>query len=161
MRRFARLLEAIVKRRAEYPPTIGDAARRAWKREHCFFEGYRAARDAIEHIDGEVTGTNRRYFELHNDYFEVVPGKRAFVNRRALAVPQQVWLEILAAADDDVRNGPRVQLLRLMHQRARQLQAMGAPPSPIAYCTHVSSNVPLKRTDGEAVAGDGVPSTPG
>jgi hypothetical protein len=58
MRRFARLLEAARHRRSEYPCMVAEALDPEWRSHRDELDRYRKPRDAIEHIDGEVTQTN-------------------------------------------------------------------------------------------------------
>jgi hypothetical protein len=95
MRRFARLLEATKGQKHEYPKDVGEAIDLTWKKTRSFFADYREARDAIEHIDGEVNGYNRRFFSLYGDSLEVVDGRRALISRTALETVERAWAEIV------------------------------------------------------------------
>ena len=74
MRRIARLLETARRYRDEYPNDVGEEIVLAWKKNRNFFNDYKKARDAIEHIDGEVNGYNKKFLGLRGDYLEVVQG---------------------------------------------------------------------------------------
>jgi hypothetical protein len=95
MRRFARLLEAAKSRKHEYPQDVGEAIALTWKKTKSFFDDYRKARDAIEHIDGEVNGHNRKFINLLGDSLEVVDGKRAYITPRALKTVERAWAGIV------------------------------------------------------------------
>jgi hypothetical protein len=105
MRRFARLLEAARSRRTEYPPEIAEAIETSWKASKAFFDQYRTARDAVEHIDGEVRGTNRRYLNLSGNSLEVVDGVRVEISARAVDVPKRAWERIMEAVAKPARTG--------------------------------------------------------
>ena len=94
MRRFARLLEAAKSRKNEYPPDVGEIIDLTWKKLRAFLDNYREARDAIEHIDGEID-LHTKFTNISGDYFEVVEGKRAHVTLLALQTVEQAWAEIV------------------------------------------------------------------
>jgi hypothetical protein len=122
MRRFARLLEAARHRRSEYPCMIAEALDREWRSHRDELDRYRKPRDAIEHIDGEVTQTNHRFLSFTNDHFEVVGGNGALVNRAALATAASIWQAILHQAErtaDARRPGGAIsQLLAVLRLRS-------------------------------------------
>ena len=91
MRRIARLLETARRYRDEYPNDDGEEIVLAWKKNRNFFNDYKKARDAIEHIDGEVNGYNKKFLGLRGDYLEVVQGKRALVTLAAFHVAESAW----------------------------------------------------------------------
>src|SRR5205823_6057801 len=70
MWRFARMLEAIQSAKQGYPKEVQDAISLTWKATKPLLDAYRIARDAIEHIDGEVTGSNS-FTNLYGDELEV------------------------------------------------------------------------------------------
>jgi hypothetical protein len=126
MRRFARLLEAAHTRSPEYPAPIAEAIRLAWKSSRAFLEQYRLARDAIEHIDGEITGANHRYMNLWNDQLEVVAGTSVAISAPALEVVDRAWRRIVDAVaaparEEQLRFG-RLVLLNILRQRLHTLQ---------------------------------------
>lgn len=96
-RRFARLLEAARSKRHEYPREVGDVINLTWRKTKAFFERYREARDAIEHIDGEVNGHNWRFLNLWGNQLEIVNGRRADISQAALNTVEKAWAGIIAA----------------------------------------------------------------
>lgn len=123
MRRFARLLESAVGARQEYPPNVCGKLHVLWRENRRFFAGYTEPRNAIEHIDGEVTGRNYRFMNLTNDYLEVVSGTGVRINRAALMRAAQVWRDLMIqverAADLKRRGSWLRTFLVLLAERAR------------------------------------------
>jgi len=117
MRRFARLLEAAKSRKHEYPQEVGETIALTWKKTKSFFDDYREARDAIEHIDGEINGHNRKFINLLNNSLEVVGGKRAHITPRALETVERAWAGIV-----EIIIRPRVRAI-LMKRFLLMLQA--------------------------------------
>lgn len=97
MRRFARLLEATRAHNCDYPKDVASAITLSWKKKKSFFDQYIEARNAIEHIDGEVNGYNKRFINLINDSLEVVAGKHAPITQTALCTVESSWNEIVDA----------------------------------------------------------------
>jgi len=85
-RRFGRLLEAVHAKRQDYPPAVVPAIRLAWRSSCATLEPFRHARNAVEHIDGEITGANRRFLNLFDDKLEVIPGRTVAIAHAGLAV---------------------------------------------------------------------------
>jgi len=104
-----------------------------WKKNRIFFDDYREARDAIEHIDGEVKGYNRRFFNLQGDSLEVVPGKCAYITRTALETVERAWEEIVKGIMRPVETRVRVALLAMLlsvlHERIEKLNSLKAIPN--------------------------------
>ena len=128
MRRFARLLESAKSRKCEYPQEVGDAIDLAWKKTRTFFDDYREARDAIEHIDGEINGHNRKYANLWGDYLEVVDGKRVYITPAALKTVERAWAGIVEAimrpAEARVRAAFLKTFLRVLGARIERLKTV-------------------------------------
>lgn len=125
MRRFARLLESAKSKRHEYPREVGDAIDLTWRKSKAFFEKYREARDAIEHIDGEVNGHNWRFLNLWGNQLEVVDGRRADISQAALNAVEKVWADIVAAIMRPVEARVRSALIRiLLHMLNARLQQL-------------------------------------
>lgn len=114
MRRFARILEAAKSRKHEYPKDIAQALDLVWKKNKAFFDDYRETRNAIEHIDGEVNGYNRKFLNLWGDYFEVVDGKRALITHKALKTVEEVWEEIVNAIMRPTETRVRIHMLAIL-----------------------------------------------
>jgi len=133
MRRFARLLEAAKSKKHEYPPEVGDAIDLTWRKTKGFFEKYREARDAIEHIDGEVNGYNRCFLNLWGNQLEVVDGRRADISQAALDTVEKAWAGIIAAimrpVEARVRCALMQILLRMLDARLQQLNGRDAAPN--------------------------------
>ena len=119
------MLEAADSTRAEYPRNVASVIRLAWKANRAFLEGYSEPRNAIEHIDGEVTGANHRFLSLQNDFLEVVAGTGATVNRKALSVAESAWCAVVIQVEIavDIQNPRSVvrDLLRVLALRKEQL----------------------------------------
>ena len=133
MRRFARLLEAARSKTHEYPRDVGDVIVLAWRKNKAFFEKYREARDAIEHIDGEVNGRNRSFLNLWGNQLEVVDGRRADISQTALDTVEKAWAGIIAAIMRPVEARARCALmqilLRMLDARLQQLNGRDAAPN--------------------------------
>ena len=114
MRRFARILEAAKSRKHEYPNDIAQALDLVWKKNKAFFDDYRKTRNAIEHINGEVNGFNRKFLNLWGDYFEVVDGKRALITHKALKTVEEVWEEIVKAIMRPTETRVRIHMLTIL-----------------------------------------------
>jgi len=125
MRRFARLLEAAKTHKHEYPQDVGEVIKLTWRKNKFFFDRYREARNAIEHIDGEVKGHNTRYMNFENDCFEVVVGARADITLSALETVESAWAEIvkeiLRPAEERVRIVLIKRLLVILQARVEHL----------------------------------------
>jgi hypothetical protein len=103
LRRFARLLEATVAHKHEYPKNVSETIAICWRKRHDQFYRYKDPRDAVEHIDGEVTGQNHRFINVWGDELEVVDGQKVPINAAALELAEATWREIsvqLRRADD-------------------------------------------------------------
>jgi hypothetical protein len=133
MRRFARLLEAAKSRKHEYPLDVGEKIDLTWKQTKHFFDGYRVARDAIEHIDGEVSGNNRRFINLWGNELEVVDGKRIQITTTALKTAESAWAGIveviLRPAELRVHTALIKRLLLLLQARIEYMKNLGAAPN--------------------------------
>ena len=121
MRRFSRLLEAATGRLREYPSEIGKAIKLSWRAAKPHLDTYRVARDAIEHIDGEITGTNHRFMNLRNDRLEVVEGIEVPISQSALDVAERAWKRIMyavtAPAKDAARRPTRQRFLLVLQAK--------------------------------------------
>jgi len=121
MRRFARLLHAAHRARNEYPVNVAQALDLQWKSNRAFFDGYTRPRNAIEHIDGEITGANHRFLNITNDYLEVVTGVGASVSGNAWNAAYGVWraiiLQVALAVDARKQGGAIASLLRVLARR--------------------------------------------
>jgi hypothetical protein len=130
MRRCARMLEALQAARTEYPGETQRAIDIAWKSTRAFFEPYRDARDAIEHIDGELAGKTH-FMNLYDNELEVTNGVRVAVSADALAVVQAAWQRVLGSMlrrfDDYARPQLLLQLVHLLEWRQEQLSQQGMP----------------------------------
>ena len=133
MRRFARLLEATRAHKNEYPREVGEAITLTWKKTKSFFDDYREARDAIEHIDGEINGTNWKFTNLWGDILEVVDGKSAPITPKALETVERAWqgivAEIMRPAEAKVRGVFMRRLIFALRSRAEQLQSLESEPN--------------------------------
>lgn len=127
MRRFARLLKLMKSRKSEFPQYVGDAIDLAWKKNRSFFNNYKEARDAIEHIDEKLEGHNK-FHSMLGDYFEVVEGKRAHITQTALNTAEGVWEEIVKAimrpVEERVRGGLMRRILSVLQARTEKLVAL-------------------------------------
>lgn len=133
MRRFARLLESAKSKRHEYPREVGDAIDLTWRKNKKVFERYRVVRDAIEHIDGEVKGSNSRFLNLWGNQLEVVDGRRADISQAALNIIEKGWADIVAAIMRPVEARVRSALIRILlhmlNARLQQLNGRDAAPN--------------------------------
>jgi len=133
MRRFARLLEASKTHNRDYPRDVASAITLSWKKKRGFFDQYREARDAIEHIDGEVNGYNRRFVNLWGDSLEVVAGKRAPVNLTALRTVENSWAEIvdsiMCPREVRVRSALTRRLVSVLRARVESLSSEDKSPN--------------------------------
>jgi hypothetical protein len=131
VRRFARLLEAAKGAAREYPAPIAEAIATAWRSAKPFLEQYRIARDAIEHIDGEITGSNKRFMNLWHGELEVVTGTQVAISAVALDVIERAWRRIADAVTAPARAealGPvREALMAALRDRVVKLDAAERP----------------------------------
>jgi len=114
MRRFARILEDTKSRKHEYPKDTAQAIDLTWKKNKAFFDDYREARNAIEHINGEVNGYNRKFHNLWGDSFEVVDGKRALITHNALKKVEKAWKEIVKGIMLPIETRVRIHLMAIL-----------------------------------------------
>jgi hypothetical protein len=132
MRRFARLLEAAKSRKHEYPVAVAAQLELSWKTTRSFFESYVEGRNAIEHIDGELTGSNHYFLNLYGDHLEVVTGKRALIDRSALEVVERAWTRISGSVPDPraiaMRRRELARLVRVLVARIRQCKTPANQP---------------------------------
>lgn len=126
MRRFARLLEAAKLHKHEYPHEIAEILDLTLKRTKVFFEDYCEARNAIEHIDGEVNGYNKKFTNLHGNSLEVVDGKRAHITQSALETVEKAWARIIDVimrpAEERVRSTFMQSFLIVLQKRIERVQ---------------------------------------
>lgn len=131
MRRFARLLDAANANKHEYPEAVAIQIGLSWRATKFFLESYVEPRNAIEHIDGELTGSNHHFLNLHGDSLEVVTGKRAMVDHTALEDVEKAWTRISLSVPDPraiaMRQRELSRLVRVLIGRVRLLEAPGQP----------------------------------
>ena len=86
VRRVGRILEAMVANRHVFPEPVGDAVQLEWRKKRAFFGSFVDSRNAVEHIDSEVTDeTTWLFFHLHNDEFTVANGRTVAIGAESLA----------------------------------------------------------------------------
>lgn len=96
MRRVARVLEAICANRSVFPESVGDDIRTAWRKRRKMLERYRGARDAIEHIDSEVSGRDAwQILNLEGDTLRVTEGVGAEISKKNVSSVVGAWNEIV------------------------------------------------------------------
>jgi hypothetical protein len=120
-----------------------------------FFENYRIARDAIEHIDGQIgVSGNWGYLNLWHDSLEVVTGKAADVTESALQRTEQVCDQILGVVQAyiDSRATPEetafIELVRGGWVTPAASPSTTVPPNnPIASFADIMRELDQSRAD--------------
>lgn len=82
MRRAGRMFEALSAHRSSLPGMVADAIQVEWRKKKTMFDSYVEPRNAIEHIDGEISGRSIWILvNLNNDRLEVAADKSAEVSK--------------------------------------------------------------------------------
>ena len=111
MRRAARVLESLAATKAELPQPIADVVSLVWRKKKAMLGSYCGPRNAVEHIDGEITGkTNWTLVNLVNDALVVTPGVEAAISSSCLnsliAGRNEILESVKAFRDDAAESGP-------------------------------------------------------
>ncbi len=84
-RRVSRLLEAMSKRRTCFDQQVAECIKLEWRKKRTFFKSFEPARNAIEHIDGEV---NSKFifsaYNLMENELVVVGGKKLRIDENTI-----------------------------------------------------------------------------
>jgi hypothetical protein len=95
VRRFARLLEAAPSRIGRHQKALREAVRLAWRQNKAFLEGYTGARNAIEHVDGEINPNASRFSQVvAAGQFYVTPAAYAAVTPEAMTRVLAIWEDL-------------------------------------------------------------------
>jgi hypothetical protein len=108
MRRAGRMLEALNASRVEFPKPVGDAIKLAWRKKRTMLNRYIKPRNAIEHIDHELSNnTNPSSMNLHYDVFAVTyePGNQVKITETDIVSVLEARNEIVGAILKHMRPG--------------------------------------------------------
>ena len=84
-RRVSRLLEAMSKRRTCFDQQVAECIKLEWWKKYTFFKSFEPARNAIEHIDGEVNSKfNFAAYNLQGNELVVVGSKKLLINKSTI-----------------------------------------------------------------------------
>ena len=83
MRRVGHLLESLSVRKSIFPNPVADTIKVTWRKKKAMFDTYINARNAIEHIDGEIHGkTHLVLISINNDRLLVTEKKYAQISEK-------------------------------------------------------------------------------
>ena len=106
MRRVGRGLESLSKNRASFAKPVAEKISLVWRKKKAMFDSYTNPRNAIEHIDSELSGiTKWEMLNLRGDKLYVTEDKAAEISDRnleaAVAARNEIVLAILEYMPED------------------------------------------------------------
>ena len=111
-RRVSRLLEAMSKHSACFDDQVAECIRLEWRKKRTFFKSFEPARNAIEHIDGEVNSKfNFSAYNLLGNEFVVVGDKKIRIDENAIKKIINVR-NIITNKIIECYESPEIQLLK-------------------------------------------------
>lgn len=98
MRRAGRGLESLSKNRTSFTGPVAKKISLAWRKKKAMFDSYINPRNAIEHIDNELSGVTKwEMFNLRGDKLFVTENKAAEISERNLDAVLDARNEIVTA----------------------------------------------------------------
>jgi hypothetical protein len=90
IRRVGRMLEHMVAKGSLFKPDTANEIKLEWRKKKSFFENFIEPRNAIEHINEEISNaTVLRFINLIGDNFEVTDGKAIDIGDAAITTTLQ------------------------------------------------------------------------